>query len=63
MFLSDVQIGLGATDFICYIANVVIKMTPKKIDTDKFMNYLKLWTLCGRYSRPKAHKSNENEDY
>lgn len=42
MFLSDVQIGLGATDFICYIANVVIKMTPKKIDTDKFMNYLKL---------------------
>lgn len=32
------------TDLICYMVNVVIKMTippPKKLDIDKFMNYLK----------------------
>lgn len=58
IFSADDWIGLCT--LICFAtwSMLSLRWPPlKKLDIDKFMNYLKLWTLCGWYARlPKSMK-------
>lgn len=58
IFSTDDWIGLCTLIWLAIWSMLSLRWPPlKKLDIDKFMNYLKLWTLCGWYSRlPKSMK-------